>query len=53
MKNTKTSISFNAYVITLKFNEDYFIIGYYQAEKWLDENGGVFNAIESIKELVK
>jgi hypothetical protein len=32
------------------FNEDYFIIGYYQAEKWLDENGGVFNAIESIKE---
>jgi len=24
MKNTKTSISFNAYVITLKFNEDYF-----------------------------
>ena len=30
------------------FNEDYFIIGYYQAEKWLNETGGVFNAIERI-----
>ena len=32
------------------FNQDYFIIGYYQAEKWLNQNGGVFNAIETIKE---
>ena len=30
------------------FNEDYFIIGYYQAEKWLNETGGVFNAIQRI-----
>jgi len=32
------------------FNEDYFIIGYYQAEEWLKANPGIFNAIEIIKE---
>ncbi len=32
------------------FNRDYFIIGHYEANKWLEENGGVFNAIETIKE---
>ena len=32
-------------------NEDYFIIGYYQAEKWLKkDNGSVFEAIEHIKD---
>ena len=35
------------------FNEDYFIIGYYEAEKFLEENGGVFNAIGVIKEYEK
>tara|TARA_R100001440_G_scaffold42080_1_gene61759 strand:- start:230 stop:616 length:387 start_codon:yes stop_codon:yes gene_type:complete len=30
-------------------NEDYFIIGYYQAEQWLKKDG-IFNAIETIKE---
>ena len=30
-------------------NEDYFIIGYYQAEQWLKKDS-VFNAIETIKE---
>jgi len=32
------------------FNTDYFIIGYYQCEQWLMANGGVFNAIQEIKE---
>ena len=32
------------------FNTDYFIIGYFQAEKWLKENYGIFAAIETIKE---
>ena len=32
-------------------NEDYFIIGYYQAEQWLKkDNGSVFEAIEHIKD---
>ena len=32
-------------------NEDYFIIGYYQAEQWLKkDNGSVFEAIETIKD---
>ena len=32
-------------------NEDYFIIGYYQAEQWLKkDNGSVFEAIEKIRE---
>jgi len=30
-------------------NENYFIIGYYQAEQWLKKDG-IFNAIETIKE---
>ncbi|CAK0770672.1 hypothetical protein CCP3SC1AL1_510019 [Gammaproteobacteria bacterium] len=32
------------------FNTDYFIIGRYQAEQWLIKNGGIFNAIETIKD---
>ena len=32
------------------FNEDYFIIGYYQAEQWLIANTGIFNAMEIIKD---
>jgi hypothetical protein len=35
------------------FNEDYYIIGYYQAEQWLIANGGVFNAIGEIQEYEK
>ena len=32
-------------------NEDYFIIGYYQAEQWLKkDNSSVFEAIETIRE---
>ena len=32
-------------------NEDYFIIGYYQAEQWLKkDNGSIFEAIETIKD---
>lgn len=32
------------------FNTDYFIIGYHNAENWLTENVGVFQAINDIKE---
>lgn len=32
------------------FNTDYYIIGAYAAEQWLQANGGVFNAIETIKQ---
>lgn len=32
------------------FNEDYYIIGTALAKEWLQENGGVFNAIEEIKQ---
>ena len=32
------------------FNTDYFIIGHYEAEQWLIKNGGVFHAVETIKE---
>ena len=32
------------------FNTDYFIIGRYDAEQWLIKNGGVFNAVETIKQ---
>lgn len=32
------------------FNTDYFIIGRYDAEQWLINNGGIFNAIETIKD---
>ena len=31
------------------FNQDYFIIGYYQAEKWINEMGGAFAVIDEIK----
>ena len=32
------------------FNTDYFIIGRFEAEKWLVNNGGIFNAIKTIKD---
>lgn len=32
------------------FNQDYYIIGYYEAEKWLIANYGIFAAIEKIQE---
>tara|TARA_R100000781_G_scaffold32794_2_gene23865 strand:+ start:699 stop:995 length:297 start_codon:yes stop_codon:yes gene_type:complete len=33
------------------FNEDYYIIGYYQAQEWLDAHGiSVFEALETIRE---
>ena len=32
------------------YNEDYFIIGNYEAEQWLIKHIGVFNAIEAIRE---
>ena len=35
------------------FNTDYFIIGYYHAEKFLSEGPGIFNAINAIKDYEK
>ena len=32
------------------FNQDYYIIGYYESEKWLVANYGVFAALEKIQE---
>ena len=33
------------------FNEDYYIIGYYESEKWLEKHGvSAFEAIETIRE---
>jgi hypothetical protein len=32
------------------FNTDYYIIGYYDAEEWLKNNGGIFSNIEIIKD---
>ena len=33
------------------FNEDYYIIGYYQAQEWLDNHGiTAFEALETIRE---
>jgi hypothetical protein len=31
------------------FNTDYFIVGYYHAEKWIDEVGGAFEVIAEIQ----
>ena len=49
----KDGIGVNEYAADLHhylFNEDYFIIGIYEAKKWLSENPGTFEAIEVIKE---
>lgn len=35
------------------FNQDYYIIGRYDAEQWLQNNGGIFNCIETVKEYEK
>ena len=32
------------------YNQDYFIIGYYDSEQWLIKNIGIFAAIEEVKE---
>ena len=33
------------------FNQDYYIIGYHQAQEWLDKHGiSVFEALETIRE---
>lgn len=32
------------------FNTDYFIIGRYEAKKWLESNVGIFESIDAIKE---
>ena len=35
------------------FNQSYYIIGYYRAEKWIETNYGIFAAIEKIQEYEK
>ena len=35
------------------FNTDYFIIGYYEAEQWLINNVGIFEAIRVVSEYEK
>ena len=36
------------------FNQDYYIIGYYQAQQWLDKHGiSAFEALETIREYEK
>lgn len=35
------------------FNQDYYIIGRYQAEQWLIKNTGVFNGISIVQEYEK
>jgi hypothetical protein len=35
------------------FNTDYFIIGYYDSEKYLSENVGIFHAIEVVQNYEK
>ena len=32
------------------FNTDYFIVGYYEAEQWINEMGGAFSVIAEIKD---
>jgi len=32
------------------FNEDYFIIGYYHAENWINQVGGAFSVIRAIRD---
>jgi len=31
------------------FNTDYFIVGYYQAEQWINEMGGAFSVIDEVQ----
>lgn len=35
------------------FNTEYYIIGTYKAEKWLEKNGGIFNIIREVQEYEK
>lgn len=32
------------------FNQDYFIVGYYEAEQWINEMGGAFQVIREIQD---
>lgn len=50
LKELKGSAIYGCDLHNKLFNEDYFIIGYYPAEQWLIANGGIFNAINEIKE---
>ena len=35
------------------FNTEYYIIGTYKAEKWLEKSGGIFNIIREVQEYEK
>ena len=50
LNDLKGSIIYGCDLHNEIFNTDYFIIGYHQSEQWLTANGGIFNAIQEIKE---
>ena len=49
--NYDSSYDYNGDLHFYLFNEDYYIIGYYQAQQWLDKHKiSVFEALETIRE---
>jgi len=50
MNNITESNTYGCDLHSALFNTDYFIIGYYDAEQWLINNVGIFQAIETIRE---
>ena len=50
MNNITESNTYGCDLHSALFNTDYFIIGYYNAEQWLINNVGIFQAIETIRE---
>ena len=50
MVNITESNTYGCDLHNALFNTDYFIIGYYNAEQWLINNVGIFQAIETIRD---
>jgi len=50
MNNITESNTYGCDLHSALFNTDYFIIGYYDAEQWLINNVGIFQAIETIRD---
>jgi len=49
--NYDSSYDYNEEIHHHLFNQDYYIIGYYQAQEWLDMHGiSTFEALETIRE---
>jgi len=45
----RTEDNYGCDLINRIFDNDYYMIGTYQCSKWLEKNGGVFNAIDVVK----